>query len=220
MQANTKNNVTQQSTGNPRTITPKKIELLEAARHALASRGHSNFSMRSVAREAGIHLKTLQHYFPNKQSLLTEVLEYTLRSYYFNQFNLMFDKRSDLGAEEKFRLLIDYVLDDLGDPFTASFFPEIWALASRDPDASLAMDRFYTLYRNNIEELIFELNPKLDGICLIQRAAIIAMAGEGMLLLVGHNKPKHRELKNIKNEFVNRMLDIVRAPLDANCASN
>ncbi len=199
---------------NPRNNTARKIELLEAARCALASRGHAEFSMRSVAREAGIHLKTLQHYFPNKQILLTEVLEYTLRNYYFNQFGIMFAKKHQLDAEEKFRLMIDYILDDLDDPFTASFFPEVWALASRDTDASIAMDRFYTLHRRNVEEVIAELNPGLNSPTLTLRAAIIAMGVEGMLLLIGHNKPIHGDLANIKTEFVNRMLDIVMAPMD------
>ena len=143
-------------------LQPTKIALLEAARSALAEKGHSEFSMRSVAKEGGVHLRTVQYYFPTRRDLLTEVLEYTLSTYYLGQYPVTRNNFSGLSPDKKFDTVIGFLFDDLKEPFVGQFFPEIWALAARDEDASAALDRFYVLHRQSIAAIIAEVKPGLS----------------------------------------------------------
>ena len=56
-------------------VNHRKIQILDAAAHLLADKGNDKFTLRNVAQECGIHLKTLQYYFPSKRELLNEVLD-------------------------------------------------------------------------------------------------------------------------------------------------
>ncbi|MDE0157509.1 MAG: TetR/AcrR family transcriptional regulator [Gammaproteobacteria bacterium] len=190
-------------------LQPTKIALLEAARSALAEKGHSEFSMRSVAKEGGVHLRTVQYYFPTRRDLLTEVLEYTLSTYYLGQYPVTRNNFSGLSPDKKFDTVIGFLFDDLKEPFVGQFFPEIWALAARDEDASAALDRFYVLHRQSIAAIIAEVKPQLSARSIAQRTAIVAMLIEGLLLLVGHGKPTHSELRGLRSEVIRQCRNII-----------
>ncbi len=181
---------------------PTKILILESARYILSEKGHSSFSMRAVAKQAGVILRTVQYYFPKKKDLLNAVLEYTLQHYYVSQYPLARQNFKKLDVINRFESMIGYLMDDLRDPTVGRFFPEIWALASRDEDAAVALDNFYTQHRRYFAELIHQLNPELPLNKVTQRAAIIAMMIEGLLLIVGNGKPLHSELKGLKKEVI------------------
>lgn len=198
-----------------RKLQPTKIMLLEAARSILADKGHAQFSMRSLAKLAGVHLRTVQHYFPTKRDLLVEVLDYTITTYYLGQYPITRNNYAGLSPVKKLESVLGFLIDDLRDPFVGQFFPEVWALASRDKDASAALDRFYIIHRKSIGELISSANPKLSTRAVAHRAALIAMMIEGLLLLLSHNKPQHGELKGLRAEFIYQCLNIVRAPESA-----
>ena len=112
-------------------LQPTKIMLLEAARTALAEKGHSEFSMRNIAKAAGVHLRTVQYYFPTRRDLLTDVLEYTMSAYYLGQYPIARSNFAGLSPEKKFETVVGFLFDDTKEPFVCQFFPEIWALASR-----------------------------------------------------------------------------------------
>ena len=193
-------------------LQPTKIILLEAARSALAEKGHSEFSMRSVAKAAGVHLRTVQYYFPTKRDLLTEAMEYTLNTYYLGQYPVTRNNYVGLSPAKKFEAMVGFIFDDLKEPFVCLFFPEMWALASKDEDAAAALDKFYRMHRQSIAAVITEYRPDLSSRTVGHRAAIVAMLLEGMLLLVGHGKPQHSELRGIRSEVLRQLKNIVEAP--------
>ncbi len=190
-------------------LQPTKIMLLEAARTALAEKGHSEFSMRNIAKAAGVHLRTVQYYFPTRRDLLTDVLEYTMSAYYLGQYPIARSNFAGLSPEKKFETVVGFLFDDTKEPFVCQFFPEIWALASRDADASAALDRFYVLHRQSIAAIIAEARPALSARAVAHRAAIVAMLFEGLLLLVGHGKPSHSELRGIRTEVIRQCNNII-----------
>lgn len=192
-------------------LTEKKTELLEITRQVLCDEGYAKFSMRKVASAAGVHLSTLQHHFPTIQILLTQVFEYTFSAYYTSQYAIMFERSEDHSPETELKNVVGYLIDDLSNPFTSRFFPEIWALSSRDPSAAVAVDKFYTLHRRNLTSIISSLNPGLGKKTIAHRAAIIAMLIEGLLILIGHGRKKHSDLEGIKTEAINRILDIAKS---------
>lgn len=180
----------------------------------MAEKGYSKFSMRGVAASLGISLRTVQHYYPTKRDLLVETVKYTLAHYYHEQFHILFEKNETKKPIDKFLIMIDYMLEDVRDPFSIRFFTELWALSLRDIDASIAMDTVYTLHRQNIEQLIAQINPNLSSHRVSHRAAIVTALIEGLMLLLGDGKPDHCELEDIDQEVRKRILDIVTRPED------
>ncbi|MDG2115530.1 MAG: TetR/AcrR family transcriptional regulator [Porticoccaceae bacterium] len=192
----------------------REIEIVEQARNLLAEQGYSKFSMRGVAASMGISLRTVQHYYPTKRDLLSETVKYTLVHYYHEQFHILFEENETKDPTEKFLIMIDYMLEDVRNPFSIKFFTELWALSLRDLDASIAMDTIYTLHRQNIEQLIVEINPNLSASRSSHRATIVIALIEGLMLMLGDGKPHHSELDGIDQEVRKRILDIVMMPED------
>ena len=93
--------------------TPKrlqrKIEILEAARTVLAEQGYTKFTLRRIAAEAGIHLKSLQRYFPTKRELLKAALEYIVQNYYNDQYARIFEHEHISAPKEQLIAVIDYL---------------------------------------------------------------------------------------------------------------
>ncbi len=189
----------------------KKEQILDAAAQLLSEKGHSSFSMRNVARDCKIHLKTLQYYFPTKRILLNEVLDYVLQQYY-SDLNLKFMRSSqNMSADEILTAFVEYTFTNNQTRFVNRFYPELWAMASHDKETAIAMDRTYTLHRKSIEKMVAAVNPELSPRVVAHRAAIIAIATEGTMLIFGEDKPKHRDLTGLKKELVKQCMLIARA---------
>jgi AcrR family transcriptional regulator len=194
----------------PDELGERRICILEAAHDVLATEGYHRFTMRRIADRAKMHLKTLQHYYPTKRNLLLGTLQYTLSRYYEKYWRML--EKHDENPRETFRLVIQFLLDDLRNPRTSRFFPELWALSSRDPDATLAMDHLYSFYRKRVDQLVRAINPTLSRHKSTQRTfALVAMI-EGMTLFIGQGKPEHKELDDIDEEIINAATQIVFAP--------
>jgi hypothetical protein len=72
------------------------------------------------------------------------------------------------------------------------------------------MDTFYGRLRASIDRMIAELNPAMAAETRALRAALITTQIEGLMIVVGPGKPKHRELDGIEDEA---MLQIERMAL-------
>ncbi len=204
--------VSEQKRPNDSKRLKREREILECVRAILADKGYSNFSMRSVAAAAGLHLKTVQYYFPTKRQLLTAALSYTLDEYYFERYSEVSREKVATGPRERFLIVIEELIADIKTAFTTKFFIEIWALAVRDEDARIALDRLYERHCDHLAGLIQEMNPTLPGETARQRATIVTMMLEGMMLFVGDVKPTCKETPGLDEEVKRRMLDIVMAP--------
>lgn len=183
-------------------------KILKAARHVLAADGYSEFSLRRIAREAGIRLSTLQHYFPSKDDLFRAVVETTVAeydaAYAFHESAWGKTARARLGG------MIRYLLDDLRKPDTAGFFTELWARALRDPVAADLMRRAYRHHRDRVRIAMAPLNPSLPGRTAEHRAIMAAALIEGMTLFIGGNRPGDAGLEGIEAEIERWVIRMAR----------
>jgi hypothetical protein len=62
------------------------------------------------------------------------------------------------------------------------------------------MDTCHGRLRDSIEAMIADLNPKMAADTSALRAALITTQIEGLMILIGPRKPKHRELDGIEHE--------------------
>lgn len=182
--------------------------LLGIARRLFIDGGYAEMTMRRVADEAGISLSNVQHYFPTRENLLQALLESVMNSYdpaYLNE-------ASELTPRAKLESAVRYLLQDIKNPESEKLFVEIWSLATRDPIGREIFDRMYSHHRANLARLVAATNPALDERTAQQRAALLAMQIEGLMLLTSEGKPQHAELQGIEEECVAAIMRLVEAP--------
>lgn len=177
----------------------RSLEILEATRVMLSEQGYDKLSLRKIAAITGIHLKTLQHYFPTKEILIKSTLEYVL-SLYDKKVQEITTHSSD--PEKNFKNYIKYLIEDTKNIQTAGFFYQLWAMSHVDEKTNNIMDKMYLDHTNNIENLIEILNPDMGNHMRKHRAVMIAALIEGMMLFVGYGKKRPKNTAHIEKEIV------------------
>jgi len=177
----------------------RNLEILEATRVLLSEKGYDKLSLRKIAANTGIHLKTLQHYFPTKEILIKSTLEYVL-SLYDKKVQEISSHSSD--PEKNFKNYVKYLIEDTKNIQTAGFFYQLWAMSHVDEKTNNIMNKMYLDHTNNIENLIEALNPDMGDHMRKQRAVMISALIEGMMLFVGYGKKRPKNTAHIEKEIV------------------
>ena len=177
----------------------RNLEILEATRVLLSEKGYDKLSLRKIAAITGIHLKTLQHYFPTKEILIKSTLEYVI-SLYDKKIQEISTHSSD--PEKNFKNYIKYLIEDTKNIQTAGFFYQLWAMSYVDEKTNNIMNKMYLDHTNNIENLIETLNPDMGNHMRKHRAVMIAALIEGMMLFVGYGKKRPKNTAHIEKEIV------------------
>ena len=201
--------MTNQQYDSTENISPKKLkresskkrnlEILEATRVLLSEKGYDKLSLRKIAVITGIHLKTLQHYFPTKEILIKSTLEYVI-SLYDKKVQEISTHSSD--PEKNFKNYVKYLIEDTKNIQTAGFFYQLWAMSHVDEKTNNIMNKMYLDHTNNIENLIETLNPDMGNHMRKHRAVMIAALIEGMMLFVGYGKKRPKNTAHIEKEIV------------------
>ena len=191
----------------------RAFAIIQAATRVFSRDGYSSFSMRRIAREAGMQLKSLQRVFPSKQLLLNSMIDHVLYEDYYNRDLVpLIEVAENATPEERLMAFVDYLLQALREEFTTLFFPELWALAGRSEGTAKAMDGMYEKHIGSLAGMISQVNLGLSQEKAMQRATMIAMSIEGLILIVGYRRPSHDEYKGLYEEVKLRIRDIVLAP--------
>ena len=177
----------------------RNLEILEATRVMLSEKGYDKLSLRKIAVITGIHLKTLQHYFPTKEILIKSTLEYVI-SLYDKKVQEISTHSSD--PEKNFKNYVKYLIEDTKNIQTAGFFYQLWAMSYLDEKTNNIMSKMYLGHTNNIEKLIETLNPDMGNHMRKHRAVMISALIEGMMLFVGYGKKRPKNTAHIETEIV------------------
>ena len=187
-------------------------EIMEACKAVLIDKGYTQFSLRNIAREAGMHLSNLQYYFHTREELIRGLIDYNTRSYQ-QQYTELF-ATLPTAPNSRFLATIDYLIEDIRDPLTRRFFIQFWALL----DASGAhtdrlLNDMYAPHIQSLNQYIAELNPSLSPGVRQQRAAIIAAMIEGMMLMLeeADNDLEEKEAQ-IETEMRKQIIRIATDP--------
>jgi TetR/AcrR family transcriptional regulator len=202
------------SAARPRTARPRRKgierigEILEAARHVLATEGYAEFSLRRIAREVNIRLSTLQHYYPSKDDLFRSLVERTVGNY-----DAAYVRHSgDWGPTARSRLagMARYLVEDQRKPGTHGFFMEFWGQARRDPAMARLLQQAYRQHRDRIRIAMAPLNPSLSGRTAELRAAIVAAMIEGLVIYFAGDQPHDPALEGLEEEIERWVLRMAR----------
>ena len=159
------------------------VEIMEACRTVLIDKGYTQFSLRNIAKEAGIHLSNLQYYFRTRDDLLKELIRYNANTYFKNYDKLYNSLPSN--PYPKFVAVIDFLLEDIKNPLTRRYFIQLWALLdASDEHSGKLINDMYAPQVAHLNEHLKDLNPKLSPGLRQQRAAIITAMIDGMMLML------------------------------------
>lgn len=172
--------------------------ILEEAKNILVEDGFLGLSFRAIAKRTGTTVGNIGYYYATKDDLMVDLAEYIFDKW---ELRLQRDMPSSMtDRREKFRYFIRYMIDQNKQRKTMFLLLEMWAMANRSLAVSKMMDTFYGRLRGSIEAMIAELNPEMAADTRALRAALITTQIEGLMILVGPRKPRHRELDGIEQE--------------------
>ncbi len=172
--------------------------ILEEAKNILVEDGFLGLSFRAIAKRTGTTVGNIGYYYGTKDDLMVDLAEYIFDRWEFRLQRDMPPSMTD--RREKFRYFIRYMIDQNKQRKTMFLLLEMWAMANRSLAVSKMMDTFYGRLRDSIDGMIADLNPKMTADTRALRAALITTQIEGLMILVGPRKPKHRELHGIEDE--------------------
>lgn len=178
----------------------RRAEILRAALDLLIDGGYDQLALRKVAEASGIHLKTLQHYFPTKEILIQAVLEYADSLYDRTYESIGFESTENPALH--FEKYIQFLIEDTKDRKTTGFFYQLWARANIDSQTNDVMQKMYAHHSRNIERLMVPLCPDMPETMRYQRAVMIAALIEGMMLFIGHGKTRPDGTQDIESKIL------------------
>ncbi len=172
--------------------------ILEEAKNIIVEDGFLGLSFRAIAKRTGTTVGNISYYYGTKDDLMVDLAEYI-----FDRWELRLQRDMPPGMTDKldmFRYFIRYMIDQNQQRKTMFLLLEMYAMANRSRAVSKMMDTFYSRLRASIDRMVADINPAISAETRALRAALITTQIEGLMILVGPGKPKHRELEGIEDE--------------------
>jgi len=175
--------------GNRTTRVPA---ILEVAIQVFATQGNGGFTQRRIANDAGIKLRTLQHYFSTRETLLRATIEEMIRRYVERFLAIARDRNRSPAAS------LNAIVDEAFDMLTgahmnvSAFALECWALAEHEPFARDMMEVLTGQFQTMFMELVAKVSPALTmGECALRGAQLTSqLYGLAVFLRqAGNNRP-------------------------------
>lgn len=185
-------------------------EIMRAALNTLIHRGYQGFTMRAVAAACNISVGNLNYYYASKADLLADLMEIVIDGY-LADFDEILSANDPQTPEEALERVIRFIIADLATRETTVFFPELWALANHDADASKRMHELYAKARLVFDKLIPAINPALSPAEARQVSLFLSASLEGHTMFLGYKKPWARHRQQLGNIAVKGLLDLVRS---------
>lgn len=176
-------------------------QILNAALKVLTHEGYAALSIRRVASECGIRQGNLSYHFPTKNDLVKGLLEAILDGYMDRAVDM---DRLTPGDRQNYVYGLVRVLRDTQSFQSTRLFPELWAMASHDPEVGLWLQDFYRRARAPAIAGVRRLNPRLDEEDAETIVLFFSSLVEGSSIFAGFDKP-----------YADRMPDFVVLAIEA-----
>jgi DNA-binding transcriptional regulator YbjK len=183
--------------GNRSTRVPA---IIEVAIEVFAAEGNAGFTQRRIASDAGIRLRTLQHYFGTREELLRATIEAFTNRYFEHYRAITQDKhrppegRLDMIVEEAFS-----VLTSPGGNRVSAFVLETWSLAEHEPYLHALMAKSTADFQVLLAELIAEINPTLTSTECTLRGALLLSHLQGLVVFLRRSETNTPERDSFRH---------------------
>jgi len=156
------------------------MRILQAAIRLFIRAGGTGFTTRGVAKEAGLSLGAVQHFFRTKDQLLEAMLEQFL-----SEYRQAYDRlATELPFNGEARLMgaLDYLVADAWRPDARRFFFNLYALSCHSPFVARLFNQVYAHHRRRIAGFIGAARPNLTEQQCYDFALEVAALLEGLMI--------------------------------------
>ena len=190
-------------------VSAGAMRILRAAIRLFIKAGGSGFTTRGVAKEAGLSLGAVQHFFRTREQLVEAMLEQFL-----SEYRQAYDR---LAAELPFtgeaRLMgaLDYLVADAWRPDARRFFFKLYALSCHSRFVARLFNQVYAHHRRRIAGLIGAARPNLSEQQCYDFALEVAALLEGLMIYTapGARSVRSREhLTELVKDSVHRLITL------------
>ena len=137
-------------------VAERRAEISQGLYRCIAKRGYANTSVRDIAREAGLGLGLITHYFDSKDEILYTMTQSIFEKYQRNML-LLFRQRQDKPPRERLRMGMDFFFVKIsGDRDLIKVFHELWNLSHHDRRLRNSLKTVYSQYRAEVAGAISE----------------------------------------------------------------
>ena len=156
------------------------LRIVKAAKQVFLRETDSGFSIRNVAREAGLSMGAVQHFYPTRDELTAAMLEFVV-----NEYEAAYERVfSELPFNGEARLfgVIEYLALDITRPETRQFFFGLWALGCRSKFAAARIEEMYSHHRRQLAALIGAARPGFSEDQCFEIAMQVAALIDGLMI--------------------------------------
>jgi AcrR family transcriptional regulator len=157
--------------------------VLRAAKAVFIRDGATAFSARRVAKEVGLSLRAVQHYYPTTELLLAAVVDLVV--YEFESAFEDLYKRLPFNPEARLLGVVEILLSANWHQDTRRVFYGLYALSCYKPFAAKLMDRMYARHTHQLATLIGAARSSHSEKRCKEIAVIIASLLDGTMIFTG-----------------------------------
>ena len=161
-------------------VSAGAMRILRAAIRLFIRAGGGAFTTRGVAKEAGLSLGAVQHFFRTREQLLAAMLQQFLSDYARAYDRLA----AELPFNGEARLMgaLDFLIADAWRPDARRFFFNLYALSCHNPFVARLFNEVYEHHRRRIAGFIGAARPSLTEQQCYDFALEVAALLEGLMV--------------------------------------
>lgn len=163
----------------------KVLKVISSSIRVLSREGYAQFSMRSVAKESGTSLSSVQHYFATKDDLLFESVRIFIENYADRYRGIAYDPART--PKQAFEAIIQDIADALEDPEVLAIYFELWAMGRIDTRIGDLLVGVYEEYKRIIADLLIRMDLGLTQDKANEIAFLIVAQSEGLVVVNYHS---------------------------------
>ena len=171
----------------------RRRQVIDAAIRCFRRNGFHSTSMAALAKEAGMSVGHIYHYFENKEAIIAAFIEDDLEEFRVAMRRL---QESDGSFVDAMVDQADHGFDDMCDPEYAGLFLEVTAEAGRNPRVAELVRQSDAAMRNTLAEMIAAdcgCTAESDRSDLLGRVEVIAALYEGLTIRAIRNPEINRD---------------------------
>jgi len=185
------------------------MRIVRAAIRLFIKAGSAGFTTRGVAKEAGLSLGAVQHFFRTRDQLMAAMLEQFL-----SEYRQAYDRLAvELPFNGEARLMgaLDYLVADAWRPDARRFFFNLYALSCHSSSVARLFNQVYAHHRRRIAGFIGAARPSLSEQQCYDFALEVAALLEGLMIYTapGAASVRSREhLTELVKDSVQRLITL------------
>jgi AcrR family transcriptional regulator len=160
--------------------SPNGERVIKAAKAVFIRDGASVFSARRVAKEVGLSLRSVQHYYPTTEKLLAAVVDLVI--YEFESAYEELYKKLPFNAEARLLGVVDILLASNWQQDTRRVFYGLYALSCYKKFAAKLLERMNARHTHQLAALIGAARSHLSEKQCMELAIIVAAMLDGTML--------------------------------------